>query len=149
MQNKVMKYMTRIGQKTGMLKNSKKVQTKAITVALVAEYQNLNSGRRLMNGRNSSFWRVGNSGPSSVRKRKVVLNVQSSSLSLVQRTIIGPQVLSDPVLKCLTEKGLPTGSSEFTPTYRSITNKCETTHTKMTSNSQRLGIYFHFHVRDP
>ena len=47
MQKSVMKYMTRIGQKTGMLKNSKKVQKKAITVAFVAEYQNLNSGNRL------------------------------------------------------------------------------------------------------
>jgi hypothetical protein len=44
MQNNVMKYITRIGQKTGMLKNSKNVHTKAITVAFVAEYQNLNSG---------------------------------------------------------------------------------------------------------
>ncbi len=47
MQNRVMKYMTRIGQKTGMLKKSKKVQKNAIRVAFVAEYQNLNSGRRL------------------------------------------------------------------------------------------------------
>jgi len=47
MQNSVMKYMTRIGQKTGMLKNSKKVQKKAMAVAFVAEYQNLNSGNRL------------------------------------------------------------------------------------------------------
>ncbi len=39
--------MTRIGQKTGMLKKSKKVQNRAIMVALVAEYQNLNSGSRL------------------------------------------------------------------------------------------------------
>lgn len=38
MQNKVMKYITSIGQKTGMLKMLKKVHTKAITVALVAEY---------------------------------------------------------------------------------------------------------------
>ena len=43
MQKRVMKYMTRIGQKTGMLKNSKKVHRNAITVAFVAEYQNLNS----------------------------------------------------------------------------------------------------------
>lgn len=43
MQNKVIKYMTRMGQKTGMLKNSKKVQKNAMTVAFVAEYQNLNS----------------------------------------------------------------------------------------------------------
>jgi len=47
MQNRVMKYMTSIGQKTGMLKNSKKVQQNAMKVALVAEYQNLNSGSRL------------------------------------------------------------------------------------------------------
>ena len=44
MQNRVMKYMTRIGQNTGMLKKSKNVHTNAITVAFVAEYQNLNSG---------------------------------------------------------------------------------------------------------
>jgi hypothetical protein len=43
MQKSVMKYITRMGQKTGMLKNSKKVQTNAMTVAFVAEYQNLNS----------------------------------------------------------------------------------------------------------
>ena len=36
--------MTRIGQNTGMLKKSKNVHTKAMTVAFVAEYQNLNSG---------------------------------------------------------------------------------------------------------
>ena len=65
MQKSVMKYMTSIGQKTGTLKSSKKVQKKAMTVALVAEYQNLNSGRRLINGRNSSFCRVGSSGPSA------------------------------------------------------------------------------------
>ena len=64
MQKSVRKYMTRMGQNTGTLNNSKKVQQKAITVALVAEYQNLNSGRRRINGRNSSFCRVGSSGPS-------------------------------------------------------------------------------------
>ena len=65
MQNKVMKYITRMGQKTGMLKNSKNVQVNAMTVALVAEYQNLNSGNRLMKGLNSSLCLVGNSIPSS------------------------------------------------------------------------------------
>ena len=65
MQKRVMKYMTRMGQKTGMLKNSQKVQKNAIAVALVAEYQNLNSGNLLMKGLNSSFWLVGSmSGPS-------------------------------------------------------------------------------------
>lgn len=46
MQNSVKKYITRIGQNTGILKKSKKVQKKAITVAFVAEYQNLNSESR-------------------------------------------------------------------------------------------------------
>ena len=65
MTKSVMKYMTRIGQNTGMLKNSKKVQKKAMSVAFVAEYQNLNSGSRRMNGRNSSFCLVGSASPSS------------------------------------------------------------------------------------
>ena len=64
-QKSVMKYMTRIGQNTGMLNSSKKVQKNAIVVALVAEYQNLNSGSLRMKGRNSSFWEVGSPGPSS------------------------------------------------------------------------------------
>ena len=79
-QNSVIKYMTKIGQKTGMLKNSKKVQQKAKTVALVAEYQNLNSGRRLINGRNSSFCLVGNSRPSSA---------SSASSSAIAGSIFG------------------------------------------------------------
>ena len=54
-QKSVMKYITRIGQNTGMLNSSKNVQKNAMAVALVAEYQNLNSGRRRMKGRNSSF----------------------------------------------------------------------------------------------
>merc|ERR1719158_1906931 len=57
--------MTRIGQKTGMLKKSKNVHTNAMTVAFVAEYQNLNSGNLLINGRYSSFCLVGNAIPSS------------------------------------------------------------------------------------
>ena len=64
MQKRVMKYITKIGQNTGTLKSSKKVQQNAMTVALVAEYQNLNSGSRRMNGRNSSFCLVGSSIPS-------------------------------------------------------------------------------------
>lgn len=64
-QKRVMKYMTRMGQNTGMLKQSKKVHIIAITVDFVTEYQNLNSGSRRMNGRNSSFALVGSSGPSS------------------------------------------------------------------------------------
>jgi hypothetical protein len=64
-QNRVMKYMTRMGQNTGMLKHSKNVQIIAIVVDFVTEYQNLNSGSRRMNGLNSSFALVGSSGPSS------------------------------------------------------------------------------------
>lgn len=63
-QKRVRKYMTRIGQNTGTLNNSKNVHVKAITVAFVAEYQNLNSGNLRMKGRNSSFCLVGSSGPS-------------------------------------------------------------------------------------
>lgn len=46
--------MTRTGQKTGMLKISKKVHTKEMVMALVAQYQNLNSGSRRIKGLNSS-----------------------------------------------------------------------------------------------
>ena len=73
MQNNVMKYITKIGQKTGILKNSQKVQKKAIAVALVAEYQNLNSGNLLINGRNSSFCDVGKvSGPSATIHNQIL-----------------------------------------------------------------------------
>ena len=71
MTKRVMKYMTRMGQKTGMLKNSKKVQPKPMSVAFVAEYQNLNSGSRRMKGRNSSFCLVGSANPSSARSKSV------------------------------------------------------------------------------
>lgn len=40
-QKRVMKYMTKIGQNTGILKASKQVQNIAITIALVAEYLKL------------------------------------------------------------------------------------------------------------
>lgn len=61
----VKKYITRMGQKTGILKHSKNVQTNATNVLLLTEYQNLNSGSRRMNGLNSSLALVGNSGPLS------------------------------------------------------------------------------------
>jgi len=64
-QKRMIKYMTRIGQNTGTLKTSKNVQMKPIIMAFVAEYQNLNSGSRRINGRNSSFVVVGKLGPSS------------------------------------------------------------------------------------
>lgn len=65
MQNSVMKYSTRIGQNTGMLNMSKHVHSMPMQVLLLTAYQNLNSGRRRMNGRNSSLERVGSSGPPS------------------------------------------------------------------------------------
>ena len=58
------KYMSRIGQKTGMLKTEKKVRKKATQNAFVSEYQNLNSGSLRMNGRNSSSRDVGSTLPS-------------------------------------------------------------------------------------
>lgn len=57
--------MTSMGQNTGILKHSKNVQTTAINVLFVMLSQNLNSGKRLINGRNSSLLRVGKFGPSS------------------------------------------------------------------------------------
>lgn len=42
---------------------------KAIKVDLVTLYQNLNSGSRRMNGRNSSFALVGRLGPSSAKDK--------------------------------------------------------------------------------
>jgi len=63
--NKIQKYMTRIGQNTGTLNISKKVQKVAITTDLEHEYQNLNSGSFLINGLNSSSRLVGSPGPSS------------------------------------------------------------------------------------
>lgn len=47
-----------------MLKQSNRVHIIATIVDFVTEYQNLNSGNLLMNGLNSSFDLVGNSGPS-------------------------------------------------------------------------------------
>lgn len=68
MQNNAMKYITRIGQNTGMFRKSNKVHTIAIIVDFVTEYQNLNSGSLLIKGLNSSFDFVGNSGPSPSSK---------------------------------------------------------------------------------
>lgn len=62
-QNNVIKYITSIGQKTGTLNTSKNVQIIPITVLFIIASQNLNSGNRLINGRNSSLDLVGNSGP--------------------------------------------------------------------------------------
>ena len=52
-------YMSSTGQNTGTLKISHQLQKKPMVMALVAQYQNLNSGRRRMKGLNSSLARVG------------------------------------------------------------------------------------------
>lgn len=88
-QNRVMKYMTRMGQNTGTLKTSKNVQTSAIVVDFVIAYQNLNSGNRRMNGRNSSLLRVGNAGPSgSSAAIKILLVTQETSTLFIKLTRI-------------------------------------------------------------
>lgn len=69
MQNNVIKYITRIGQKTGMLKASKNVHKIPISVLLEMDSQNLNSGSLRINGRNSSLDFVGSSGPASSKKK--------------------------------------------------------------------------------
>lgn len=83
-QNNVMKYMTNIGQNTGILKASMKVQQKPISVLLVTDSQNLNSGNLLMNGRNSSVALVGNAGPFSSSP------VKNFYFKLVSNTLLIP-----------------------------------------------------------
>lgn len=76
MQNNVMKYMTSIGQNTGILKQSKNVHIIAIVVLFVMLSQNLNSGNLRINGRNSSLLRVGKLGPSSeIKKKKKIMDL--------------------------------------------------------------------------
>ena len=60
--------MTNTGQNTGTSKIEKKVQTKPMVMALVAECQNLNSGSLLIKGLNSSPCLVGRppASPSSI-----------------------------------------------------------------------------------
>src|ERR1700760_79600 len=57
--NRISQYMTKTGQKTGRSKAVKKLQKSEMTTALVAENQNLNSGRRRTKGLNSSSSLVG------------------------------------------------------------------------------------------
>ena len=57
--NSINQYITRTGQKTGILKISNQLQAKEMAMARVAACQNLNSGRRRMKGRNSSSCLVG------------------------------------------------------------------------------------------
>lgn len=63
-QKRVIKYITRIGQNTGILNTSKKVRIVALIVETVTACQNLNSGSLRIKGLNSSLDFVGSSGPS-------------------------------------------------------------------------------------
>mmetsp|Transcript_29662 Transcript_29662/g.49175 ORF Transcript_29662/g.49175 Transcript_29662/m.49175 type:complete len:183 (+) Transcript_29662:33-581(+) len=67
MKNKTKKYINRMGQNTGISKTEKKVMNMQVAVPLVHANQNLNSGSRLANGRNSfpSSSVVGRPGPLS------------------------------------------------------------------------------------
>lgn len=66
--NSTKKYMRRIGQKTGTSKTEKKVMTMPMAVPRAQANQNLNSGNRRANGRNSfpSLDVCGNVGPLSL-----------------------------------------------------------------------------------
>jgi len=57
--NRINQYTTKTGQKTGRSNMENHEQTNPMATAFVAEYQNLNSGSRLTNGRNSSSCFVG------------------------------------------------------------------------------------------
>lgn len=61
-------YITRTGQNTGTLNISNQLQKNAMRMTLVADSQNLNSGRRRIKGRNSSSCFVGSepTAPSSI-----------------------------------------------------------------------------------
>lgn len=59
MTKRMIQYITRTGQKTGILKISNQAQKNPIAMARVALCQNLNSGNRRMKGRNSSSAFVG------------------------------------------------------------------------------------------
>jgi hypothetical protein len=67
MKKSTKKYKSSIGQKTGISKMLKKVMKRLVTTPLVQANQNLNSGNRRANGRNSLPSRsvVGRPGPSS------------------------------------------------------------------------------------
>lgn len=57
--NKINQYITNTGQNTGISKTLNHEHTKEITIARVAECQNLNSGKRRIKGRNSSSCLMG------------------------------------------------------------------------------------------
>lgn len=66
MTKRTMKYMTKIGQNTGMLKNSKNVHVIAMTIALVAPY---------LQRENTKL--ITNSAPVLVNSDKLKFNLQT------------------------------------------------------------------------
>lgn len=63
--NKIIQYTNSIGQNTGTSNTGKKVAKKPKVMDRMLAYQNLNSGKRLMNGLNSSLAFDGNVGSSA------------------------------------------------------------------------------------
>lgn len=92
-QNSVIKYITSIGQNTGMLKQLNSVHIIATIVDFIIEYQNLNSGNLLINGLNSSFDLVGSSGPSPSAIFARTKYDYRHSLSLTSPTSPSPPIL--------------------------------------------------------
>lgn len=88
MKNKTKKYISRIGQKTGISNTEKNVITMEVNVPLVHASQNLNSGRRRANGRYSlpSFSVVGRPGPPSLGSS----NGDKKAIKLFKRKIPNP-----------------------------------------------------------
>lgn len=86
-----MKYMTKIGQNTGTLKQSNIVQNSPIRVDLTIPNQNLNSGRRLMKGRNSCVDLVGRSKPSSTI---IITNMKNKTILQSWKYMKGPKLIA-------------------------------------------------------
>ena len=85
--NRMQKYMTKIGQKTGMSNMGKNDMRNDIPVPLKHANQNLNSGNLLVKGLYScaSFWLVGNVGPSEGSSRG-----ERKAIKLLRRKIPSP-----------------------------------------------------------
>ena len=86
--NNTKKYISKIGQKTGISKTEKNVMNIEVMVPLVQAIQNLNSGRRLVNGRYSlpSLSVDGRPGPLSVGSS----NGDRKAMKLFKRKIPRP-----------------------------------------------------------
>ena len=86
--NKTQKYITKIGQKTGISNTEKKVIINDVPVPLKQANQNLNSGNLLVNGLNSSSDLVGNVGPSDGSS-----SGDRNAMKLLRRNIPSPYAM--------------------------------------------------------